>query len=126
MPRPLDIPDSHKRVAQSERHIRRLERRGAGPWHYVGSGAPEPDFQSPWQNLGGGKMNLRFRFALGGGVELQGSVTGGALGTTVFTLPEPFRPIGGEVRLSGNDDLGELVVWQILVDGSVICGLALV
>ncbi len=88
------------------RRIDALEKRGrrgvAGEaWVYVGSGGdipgsgdpPEsvPDFVNGWENAGG--ASLRFRFVRDDTIQIEGHITGGNLGTTIFTVPANYRPL---------------------------------
>lgn len=62
-------------------------------WHYVG-GTDEPAFNSTWANIST-LPKLAFRIREAGVVDIQGTVTPGASGTsgsTIFTLPEGYRP----------------------------------
>jgi hypothetical protein len=114
--------DPAARLARHHREIEYLKRRGAGPWHYVGDDTDEtaPPFLNGWGNVGGSMTPLRYRHMLGGGVEIQGSVTGGAAGTAICQLPVGYRPYGGELRLHGSDDSGGLVVFRVLTNGDLI------
>jgi hypothetical protein len=64
-------------------------------WHYVGA-AGEPAFSSPWANYNPGAFEqaLRFRKFGDGWVYIQGIITGGTAGSTIFTLPVGYRPAG--------------------------------
>lgn len=98
-----------------------LERMTCGRWRYVGE-TDEPAFQNGWHNVGGDLVPMRFRLLLGCGVEIQGSVTGGATGTVVFTLPdEGYRP-DYELRLVASDDTGDCLVFRVLTTGNVVAG----
>lgn len=59
-------------------------------WHYVGE-AGEPAFQNSWANLGSSNK-LAFRIREAGVVDVQGIITPGTLGATIFTLPDGYRP----------------------------------
>jgi hypothetical protein len=123
MAKPLGYEHDHDvRLAGLGRDIERLKRRSAGHWNYVGD-TDKPAFQNSWANAGGDLQTLRYRWHLGGGFEIQGSVTGGATGTVIFTLPEGYRPSetgDGELRLVGSDDDGNPVVFRLLTNGDVI------
>lgn len=94
-------------------------------WVYVGaSGAPA--FQNSWTNAGGTKVPMRYRFLpqkdFGNqqvGIELQGSVTGGTTGTTVFTLP---ITLDYDLHLAASDDTGAYVVFTVQQSGDVVFG----
>lgn len=88
-----------------------------GLWHNVDD-PDEPAFQNSWANAGGGLAPLRFRRTLDGSVEIQGSVTGGAPGTVIFTLPEEFRP-DFELHQPGSDDTGAFMVIVVKANGDV-------
>jgi hypothetical protein len=63
-------------------------------WHLVGA-AGEPAFGSGWSNLDGIGVNsrrVRYRKLPSGIVVLTGIPTGGASGSTLFTLPTGWRP----------------------------------
>jgi len=60
-------------------------------WHEVGS-AGEPAFQNSWVNYEGGFEVARFKKLRSGLVVLSGMVKNGTNDTTVFTLPERYRP----------------------------------
>lgn len=120
-----------------------LERQEDGPWIYVGLGilnndgtfnpllpndltgvgtVPVPPFQNGWANAGGTKQRMRFKWLFQGGIEIQGSVAGGAVGTTVFTLPVGpyYRPDDGDLYRTAVDDSGQPIAYLIQVDGQVI------
>jgi hypothetical protein len=103
-------------------------------WHIVA-----PVFQNSWANSGGTLAAMRYKLSVGpphvtdesnGSVidlsdhqiEIQGSVTGGADGTVVFTLPPAYAP-DADLRLNASDDTGLFVVMQVLATGDVIRGL---
>lgn len=100
--------------------------------HYVGDPG-EPAFQNGWSNSGGDLEDMRFYLAPGydpdeattygiyGRLWIEGSVTGGANGTAVFTLPDGFRP-RKEKRIAASDDQGNFVVLRVLANGQVIRG----
>ena len=79
-------PSLARVLGNHEPRIREQERRGLGIWHYVGE-AGEPAFENGWGNMGGSDAPLAFRHTVGAGIEIQGSITGGTPGTTIFTLP---------------------------------------
>lgn len=134
--RPVQRGDIDRSVGEIFERGRRLERLTSGIWVYVGSGDPLPDgpdldgnaiappFLNSWDNSGGGLQELRFRWLQGSGVEIQGSIAGGTLGSVVFVLPNSplFRPDSGEIRLTATNDAGGLVVWRVLPTGLVYAG----
>lgn len=80
-----------------ERRVQALEKR-KGPWIFVGTfpddtdTTPEsPPFKNGWSNLEG-YVPMRFRHNTVGGVDIEGGVTGGGVGTVIFTLPTDYRP----------------------------------
>lgn len=66
---------------------------GSEAWRYVG-GAGEPAFVSPWANNGGGEPGTRFKKDAAGNVWVQVCAFGGALNSTIFSLPAGYRPSG--------------------------------
>lgn len=61
-------------------------------WHYVGD-TDEPAFENSWDNAGVDQAALAFRIREGGAVDIEGVLDGSAATlTTVFTLPEGYRP----------------------------------
>ena len=100
--------------------VNQLERMRHERWHYVGDPG-EPTFQNGWDNVGGGLTHMRFRRLVAGGVEIQGSVTGGTSGSVVFTLPAHYRH-DTELRLAASDDAGGFIVFRVLANGNVIAG----
>lgn len=59
--------------------------------HLVGT-TGNPPFENSWANYGGGFSSVGFWKDSFGVVHLQGTFTGGAAGTTAFTLPAGYRP----------------------------------
>jgi hypothetical protein len=89
--------DEAQTSGQREDRQAALDRRAADylggrdeAWHAVGA-AGEPAFQNAWANVGGALQGARFK-RVGNVVFVQGHVTGGAVGTIVFTLPAGYRP----------------------------------
>lgn len=97
-----------------------------------------PVFQNGWSNSGGSYVSMRYRLAVGPPhvtdgndgslidysdhqVELQGSVTGGTPGTTVFTLPTAYAP-DSDLHLSAADDTGAFTCVTVQTGGDVING----
>ena len=58
-------------------------------WHYVGD-TDEPAFENSWANVSTAPK-LAFRLRESGIVDIQGTIEDGT-STTVFTLPEGYRP----------------------------------
>jgi hypothetical protein len=81
-----------------------------------GSGWTTPSLLNSWTNYAGGYNNAGYR-KVGTVVFIRGLVTGGALGTVVFTLPTGHRPSGRIILATqSNSALGRL---DIAADGSV-------
>lgn len=110
-------------------HGRDHQWRGADPlpadWIYVGE-LDAPLFQNGWGNVGGTKAPLRFRYLPSKdhdsqlpGIEIQGSITGGAFGTTIFTLPITYD---FDVHLPATDDAGAFEVFTVKQNGDVMWG----
>src|SRR5262252_7708069 len=83
----------------------------AGPWHYVGA-TREPPFQNGWDNIGDPYQVMRFRELLDEGIEIQGSVTGGASGTVIFTLPVRYRPVK-RLRMAASNSDDTFVILEV-------------
>ena len=54
--------------------------------------AGQPAFTNAWTNFGGGRATAGFYIDKGSVVHLKGSITGGASGTSAYTLPVGYRP----------------------------------
>lgn len=111
---------------------RDLERLTHGPWVVVGSGEVLPDglvappYQGTWTAPTDATLQpLRFRWLRGGGIEIQGSTSGGVSGTTIFTLPNDalYRQFTLEVRKPASDDGGNFVVLRVQPTGAVVGGM---
>ena len=94
-------------------------------WIYVGD-TDAPAFQNGWGNVGDPKAPMRFRYlaardTLTGlpGIEIQGSVVGGSVGTTIFTMPITFD---WDVHLPATDDAGSFEVFTVKQNGDVMWG----
>ena len=59
--------------------------------HYVGK-ENEPAFEGTWVNFGSTHLSAAFYKDSFERVWVQGSVKSGSTGTTIFTLPEGYRP----------------------------------
>lgn len=94
-------------------------------WIYVGDvGAPA--FQNSWRNSGGTHVPMRYRYLptkdMGAGqvgIEIQGSVTGGTSGTTIFKLPVT---LDYDLHLAASDDSGSFMVLTVQQSGDVVAG----
>jgi hypothetical protein len=86
-------------------------------WREVGT-TGEPVFANNWQNLGGSNQNLRFRLE-GNRVALQGVISSGNNGQSIFTLPTIYRPPGNIYFVASTPSgTAEILVQS---DGEVIC-----
>jgi hypothetical protein len=142
-PRSVIVPGDEAIYADFERRIGRSERQVADPtpWIYVGSGAPAPDFQNGFFNVGPPRVLLRYRFlrpydpdAVQDAVQIQGSIGGGGDGLEIFTLLFPeYKPNGEDVwttytldydiHLTCTDDDANLVIISVIgATGKVYLG----
>src|SRR5689334_15374859 len=96
-------PDTSEGTSRSHgRRLDDLERRKHDRWHNVGD-PDEPAFGLT-VTQSAGMVQTRFRRLLGGGLEIQIAVDGGADGDEVFTLPSNFFVHGeNKIPLSGHD-----------------------
>lgn len=109
-------PDHFRTIQGLEDEIRRINqllnnaRLGVGvDWRAIGSPGEVP-FENSWTNYGTYADAAFSRDALGI-VRLRGLVTGGSLGTTIFTLPEGYRPPLAEIfAVSSNNSIGRVDV----------------
>lgn len=92
-------------------------------WHNVGD-TDEPAFQGSWANAGAGNPRCAFRIREAGVVDVHGTVTGDTDGTTIFTLPEGYRPTFLTAVFGVGVDGGGLVpiVLSIQTGGGVVFG----
>jgi hypothetical protein len=78
-------------------------------WIYVGKD-PDVPFKNSWRNST--TSRLRFRKIADAQVSMEGIITGGALNTTIFTLPELYRPdVLKSFAISASSAFGDLVVF---------------
>lgn len=77
-----------------------------------------PPFENGWGNVGGTLAKLAFYMASDGEIRMRGHFVGGAVNTTIFTLPVGYRPEKRETFLLPNDDIGYAVM-QVDTDGKV-------
>jgi hypothetical protein len=90
---------SHAKTADNATNADKLAGQGASafassqvePFREVGS-AGQPPFQNGWHNDAVTETTAAFYKDPFGIVHLKGIVTGGATGTTIFTLPSDYRP----------------------------------
>ena len=87
-----------------------------GSWHNVGD-VGEPAFQNSWVNRGGTTRPARFRLD-GDVVRLEGAVSTGTNGTTIFTLPAGYRPTAEVVIPIRLNDGGVEFVAYLFVQSS--------
>ena len=88
----------------------------AEDWHEVGA-ENEPPFENSWSNFGSGWDTAAFYKTIDR-VYIKGLVAGGTLNTTVFTLPEGYRPSASQM-LIGEENLYTHVRIKIGTDGTV-------
>lgn len=107
-------------IARLQGDVDELQRLGAsrwgspvGAWHYVGA-ASEPAFQNSWVNRASART-ARFRLE-GDKVRVEGSVSTGTNGTTIFTLPTGYRPTALVVIPIRLNDGGTEFVAYLLID----------
>jgi hypothetical protein len=126
--RPLYEPTLETRFAIAHRDIEGLKRRGAGRWVYVGTYPTDPNtidisppFQSGFVNNGDGTSAAdqltRFRWLLGGGVEIQINVTGGGVGLIIFSLPDKYWE-GGKQTFAAVDIAGNFQCYTVVPNGA--------
>jgi hypothetical protein len=108
--RPLQEYSPPRDVGYQGFRLTQIERKTGGSWIYVGTtldvnGVLYADFQNSWVNMGGDWQDLRFRWLIDGTIEIEGVVTGGAVGTVIFTLPTPlytrYGPSDGDLAVPG-------------------------
>jgi phosphomevalonate kinase len=89
------------------------------PWNEVGDNIYGVDFENSWTNFDSNRKVRFFKDTLGI-VHIDGIASAGAVGTTIFTLPEKYRPDNAGDKLhfpvTSNDAFGQVL---INVDGSV-------
>jgi hypothetical protein len=85
-------------------------------WHLVGAGG-EPAFQNSWANFGGAHAVAGFYMQPDGWVRLKGLVASGTSTSTIFTLPEGYRPPFNAVFTSVSN--GVQCVIQVDTSGNV-------
>jgi len=126
--RPLYEETHDTRIAGARRSIRELKRRGAGRWITVGTYPTDPDTTSDSPPLQSGFVNngdgtsaadqlTRFRWLLGGGVEIQINVTGGGVGLIIFSLPAGYWD-GGKQTFAAVDVSGNPTCYTIVPNGA--------
>lgn len=128
---PLGVPlyeqTPETRLAGHGREINRLRNRSAGRWIYVGTYPTDPDttsdsppFQNGFLNNGDGTLTndqlTRFRWLLGGGIELQININGGGSGLVIFSLPSGYW-FGGKQTYAAVDVAGNPTCYTIIPNG---------
>lgn len=97
-------------------------------WRAVGASG-EPAFENSWANAPGGEP-VEFTLAVGGWLRIRGAFTGGADGTTVFTLPESYRPpfdTPQDIPMTDPNGIARVVIQadgQVVYQGQVTSGSA--
>jgi hypothetical protein len=86
-------------------------------FHIVGD-TGEPPFENSWTNFGAGRTTAGFYIDTTNVVHLKGSITGGASGTTAFTLPAGYRP-AATLLLSVTSGSGVIVTATLQSDGTL-------
>lgn len=96
---------------------RRIMRTGAGAvWtQWVGARTAVSVFTNGWSNKGGGYAEAGYVLLENGMVALYGVVTGGAIASSVFTLPSNLRP--SAVHMFSDANGSNITVWP---DGTVV------
>lgn len=91
---------------------------GTGAGFRIVGATGQPTFQNGWKNNTTTDAQVGFYLDALGFVQLQGVVSSGAMGTTVFVLPAGRRP-SGTLNFSTAANGGATAQVRILVDGSV-------
>jgi hypothetical protein len=126
--RPLYEQTHDTRIAGLRREVERLKRRSAGRWIVVGTYPTDPDttedsppLQNGFVNNGDGTSAndqlTRFRWVLGGGIEIQINVSGGGVGLVIFSLPDEYWD-GGKQTFSAVDLDGNFTCYTIVPNGA--------
>ena len=121
---PGAAPWGARRLAHSEERIREIQKRGPGPWVFVGT-YPADDFTTywspPWQNsftfVAG--REVAFRLGLDGVLEFLGQfdLTAGAVtGTVAFTLPADWRVEPMDFPIIMDMGAGDFNIVRVVVD----------
>lgn len=76
-------------------------------WHFIGDTTDPlaPAFTNSWTNKGAPYEVAAFKKSLDGMVHIRGTITGGTVNQSAFTLPSGYRP-GGQRRLAGTGFTG--------------------
>jgi hypothetical protein len=94
----------------------------ATQWMYVAASRRNNqgylDFEGTWTDADPDSP-VQFCMDEHGRVRLRGRIAGGAVGTTVFTLPEGFRPSQPQSFNLANGDTGYAIL-EINTDGTVV------
>jgi hypothetical protein len=78
-----------------------------------------PPFLNSWSNIGDPYPPLGFYYSHHGECRLRGHITGGAVGTTIFLLPEEFRPQYTQDFIVPTDDGGYATI-RVQASGEVL------
>jgi hypothetical protein len=124
MSRPFSPDTVATRAAGLRRDTEHLVRRSDAPWRYAGvdgfadfingaNAAPTDTIPDP--------VPLRIRLKVGGGLELQGDLTGLAPGDIICNFPDPYRP-DFDTPLAGHDDAGNYVPCRFYATGDLVYG----
>lgn len=92
-----------------------------GPWHNVGDPG-EPPFENSWTNALGDEAPVSFILTANGWVQIRGGFTGGADGTTVFTLPVGYRPAYRQEMVIPTTSATDFATVVVGTDGTVVFG----
>lgn len=110
---PLTPPSPERTTRGLARQVDELKRRACGPWVYPGAETdPTYGYQGTWVDISG-RRRTRYRWLLGGGVEIQLKATGGAPGSVVFQLRPGFYDPDEDPDGSGHDLTGAYRAWHI-------------
>jgi len=122
---PIAAPWGARRLSHAEERIREIQKRGPGPWVFVGT-YPADDFTTywspPWQNsfsfVAG--FEVAFRLGVEGRLQFKGKfdATNAEPGTVALTLPTDWRGETIEQPVAIHLGLGEYVVGRMSVNGT--------
>lgn len=90
---------------------------GAGTEEMAGVSQHGVDFQNSWQNAAGWAP-VSWYIDSEGEVKVRGHVTGGAVGTVIFTFPEEARPEYAETYIVPTDSGGRATI-RVDTNGNV-------
>ena len=85
-------------------------------WHYVGE-TDEPAFENGWTNISADKYRLAFRIRETGVVDVEGLIDdNGAGSSSVFTLPEGYRPASRSYMLAEGTASGAHFAARVVIE----------